>query len=83
MSSARERAAPAAAGSRPVLSQDLDKVSLGQTSPSDVERLFGVPEERLADGDLRYRWTVRRGEEGQVAFKFHDGVLTKMCRERS
>ena len=83
MSSARERAAPAAAGSRPVLSQDLDKVSLGQTSPSDVERLFGVPEERLADGNLLYRWTGRPSEEGEVTFKFQDGVLSKICRDRT
>jgi hypothetical protein len=39
-----------AAGSQPILSRDLDKVSLGKTSPADVEGLFGLPEERLADG---------------------------------
>ena len=72
-----------ATGSQPILSRDLDKVSLGKTSPADVERLFGVPEERLADGNLLYRWTGRPSEEGQVTFKFQDGVLSKICRDRT
>ena len=70
------------AGSQPILARDLDKVSLGKTSPADVEGLFGLPEERLADGNLLYRWTGRPGEEGEVTFKFQDGVLSKMCRDR-
>src|SRR5262245_35240899 len=69
----------AASESRPIPSRDLDKVALGKTSPADVERLYGVPQERLANGDLLYRWTVHSGEEGQVTFKFQDGVLSKMC----
>lgn len=69
--------------SQPVATGDLRNVKLGQTSPADVERLFGVPEERYANGDLRYRWTVRPGEEGEVTFKFENGVLSKLCQDRS
>ena len=69
--------------SKPIVTEDLRNVTLLQTSPADVERLFGAPEERYANGDLRYRWTVGPGEEGQVTFKFEKGVLSKMCQDRS
>src|SRR4029453_6785795 len=72
-----------ASESRPIVSRDLDKVTLGKTSRADVEQLFGLPQERLANDDLLYRWTVHSGEEGQVTFKFERGVLSKLCKHRA
>ena len=62
----------------------------GQTTPSDVEKRFGVADEKTADGALVYRFdtTRRRGERMQTeaetdTFRFAGGKLAKVCRTRS
>jgi hypothetical protein len=65
-------------------------MSLGRTTPDEVEQAFGSPDERLADGALVYRNTIMRGPEGAgqserdtTTFRFEGGVLAKICRARS
>jgi hypothetical protein len=65
-----------------IRSRHLQTMRLGETTPEEVERRFGVPDERGPDGTLTYRWTIReRG--GSVRFQFAGGALSKLCRERS
>ncbi len=72
---------------RPVMgARDLTQLRLGQTTPADVERLFGVPDERRNDGALVYqhRLVVPSHHEAEtVTFRFSAGALAKVCRTRS
>ena len=75
---------------RPIASLDLGKVSLGKTTPDDVKKLFGAPDDSLEDGALVYRRTMLRGgdesrheEQETTTFRFTAGVLSKICRARS
>jgi len=66
------------------------QVRLGQTTPSDLEKRFGVPDERAPDGALVYRFESARARGGRmqagaetVTFRFAAGKLAKVCRTRS
>jgi len=79
----------AAPDRRPSAADAIGQVHLGQTTPIDVEQLFGVPDQRAADGALTYRFetTRKRGERVRaeaetVTFRFANGKLTKVCRTR-
>ncbi len=59
------------------------RLSLGATTPTDVERLLGAPDERGADGAMTYHAEVTsaRGARSEtVTFRFERGVLSKTCR---
>jgi hypothetical protein len=63
------------------------RVTLGTTTPADVERLFGAPDQRADDGSLVYG-TERTRPSGKVehettTFRFDGGVLSKICQSRS
>jgi hypothetical protein len=76
---------------RPRNSAELvQQVHLGHTTPADVERQFGIADERSPDGSLIYRFERRRAQgEGTVTetetvtLRFARGVLNKVCRNRS
>ena len=80
----------AAADRRPSSATDaIRQLQLGQTTPSDLEQRFGVPDERAADGALTYRFDTTRQRGGQtqakaeiVTFRFANGKLAKVCRKR-
>lgn len=64
----------------------IAQVSIGRTTPAEIEHLFGVADDRALDGALVYRFD--RGERHQfemetVTFRFEHGVLSKVCRARS
>jgi hypothetical protein len=68
----------------------IRQVRLGQTTPSDVEQRFGVPDERAPDGALVYRFDSTRERGGRmraeaetITFRFAGGKLAKVCRTRS
>src|SRR5262249_50894228 len=68
----------------------IRQVHLGQTTSSDIEQLFGVADERMADGALIYRFETTRERGGRtqieaetVTFRFAVGKLAKVCRTRS
>jgi len=71
---------------RRIRSSDLKRVTLGQTTADQVERLFGAPDERGPDGALIYRSPVPRADAParaeSVTFRFERGVLSKICRNR-
>jgi len=75
---------------RRIRSSDLERVAFGQTTASEVERLFGAPDERAPDGALTYHSSLvhrQGGAEQQVkaesvTFRFEDGVLSRVCRSR-
>lgn len=72
----------------PRIPSDLHShVKLGTTTPADVERLFGVPDQREADGALVYESERRRPsgavERETTTFRFQGGVLSKVCQSRS
>jgi hypothetical protein len=50
-----------------IRAHDVAKLALGQSTASDVERLFGAPDERGADGSLTYRATAVRRHARSVA----------------
>ena len=67
----------------------IRRVHLGQTTPGDVQQLFGGADERAPDGALIYRFNVtrKRGEQVRaevetVTFRFTNGTLAKVCRTR-
>ena len=66
---------------------DLRQLVFGRTTGGDVERLFGVPDERGPAGALTYRSALasRRRPSGAetVTFRFTNGVLSRICRSRS
>ena len=84
---------------RRIARADLRQVSLGRTTPAEVEERFGVPAAREPDGALTYRfalvrrsvrhvggWTISTDEhvdEHAVTFRFAHGVLARICRTRS
>ncbi len=72
---------------RPVMGpRALTQLRLGETTPADVERLFGVPDERRPDGALVYQHRLAVGthhEAETVTFRFSAGALSKICRTRS
>jgi hypothetical protein len=74
------------ADSRRIAPADLDRLRFGVTTPSEVEGVFGVPDEREPDGALVYRGrqvgTHARWDEN-VTFRFQGGALSKVCRARS
>ena len=78
-------------GHRPGLAADAIKlVSLGQTTTTGLEQLFGPADERGEDGALVYRFERMRGDGDRrrievetVTFRFAGGVLSKVCRTRS
>ena len=69
-----------------IRSSDLKRVTLGQTTADQVERLFGAPDERGPDGSLVYRAPITRADAParteSVTFRFESGVLSKICRDR-
>lgn len=62
-------------------------VKLGTTTPADVERLFGAPDQRAEDGALVYesQHARRSGtvDHETTTFRFEGGVLSKVCQSRS
>jgi len=66
---------------------DLRHLVFGRTTGDDVERLFGVPDERATDGALTYRAALASGHGQRKAetltFRFTNGVLSRICRARS
>jgi hypothetical protein len=62
-------------------------VTLGTTTPADVERLFGAPDQRAEDGALVYATDRKRPsgamERETTTFRFENGVLSKVCQSRS
>jgi hypothetical protein len=85
--SACERGAESGVRAHGIRSADLGQLVLGRTTSSDVERLFGAPQERALDGALTYRNTLpsrhRQSRTETVTFRFTDGVLARICRTRS
>lgn len=72
----------------PRIPRDLHShVTLGTTTPGDVERLFGAPDQRAEDGALVYESerTRKSGktERETTTFRFEGGVLNKVCQSRS
>lgn len=70
--------------------QLVRELSLGQTTAADVERQFGVADDRPPDGSLIYRFASTGGggepaptEMETVTLRFAHGVLSKICRARS
>jgi hypothetical protein len=61
----------------------LDQMRIGQTTPAEVERLLGGPDEHAPDGALVYRVARPRHETETVTFRFAGGVLSRICRARS
>jgi hypothetical protein len=74
------------ADSRHIAPADLDRLRFGLTTPSEVEGVFGVPDEHEPDGSLVYHGrqvgTHARWDE-TVTFRFQAGALSKVCRTRS
>ena len=64
---------------RHVRSADLDKIRLGETTPSEVEQLFGAPDVRGADGSITYGTAPAAPT---VTFRFENGTVSKICRTR-
>ena len=51
-------------------------MSFGQSTPADVERVFGAADERPPDGSLVYRTEDRRRRETEsVTFRFEGGLI--------
>lgn len=74
-------------GRRIIVTAELDQLHLGQTTPTQVEDLFGAPDQREADGAITYTGRVAaranaRPDES-VTFRFENGLLSKICRTRS
>jgi hypothetical protein len=72
----------------PRLPRDFhSRVTLGTTTPADVERLFGAPDQRAEDGSLVYGSDHTRPsgkvEHETTTFRFDGGVLSKICQSRS
>ena len=79
----------------PVDGRDLEKLSIGRSTPADVEGVLGAPDERDTDGSLVYRAeAVRRTGTGigardevvgtrRTTFRFDGDRLARICRERS
>ena len=70
----------------PIRGRALEQMSFGQSTPADVERVFGAADERPPDGSLVYRTEDRhagRRETESVTFRFEGGVLSRICRNRS
>lgn len=61
---------------------DLNRVSFGRTTTTEVERLLGTPATRNADGSLVYHLGSAPDAES-VTFRFRNGVLARVCRARS
>jgi len=67
----------------PIRGRVLEQMSFGQSTPADVERVFGAADERPPDGSLVYRTEDRRRRETEsVTFRFEGGVLSRICRSR-
>ena len=62
---------------------DLGSVTLQRTTPGEVERLFGAPDVRDADGSLVYQRVAFGRHQESVTFRFTDGVLARVCRARA
>jgi hypothetical protein len=84
------RGDPASAGRPRDAADAIRQVHLGQTTPSDVEQHFGVPDEQSVDGSLIYRFETTRHRGGRVSaveesvtFRFANGRLARICRARS
>jgi hypothetical protein len=81
----------AAPDRRPSSAADaIRQVRLGQSTASDLEQRFGVPDERAPDGALVYRFESPREHGGRmqaeaetVTFRFAGGKLAQVCRRRS
>lgn len=65
----------------------LEHVQLGRTTATDIERTFGTPDERAADGAMVYHAEVSTGHGvarlETVTFRFERGVLSKLCQNRA
>jgi hypothetical protein len=65
------------------------RVTIGRTTPYDVEREFGVADEHAPDGALVYHLHAAGRDPGKddrseaVTLRFERGVLSKICRARS
>jgi hypothetical protein len=68
---------------RRVSARVLDQMHIGRTTPADVERLLGGPDERTPDGALIYRVARPRHETETFTFRFAGGLLSRICRTRS
>ena len=61
---------------------DLKRLYVRRANPADVERLLGVPDERGADGSLKYEEVkIGSGHQGEtLTIRFTDGVISRICR---
>lgn len=71
-----------ATGAGTVRESDLSRVTFGQTTPGDVEGMLGAPATRNTDGSMVYEMGSKSHHES-VTFRFRDGVLARVCRDRS
>jgi hypothetical protein len=68
---------------RHVTARVLDHMRIGRTTPADVERLLGRPDEHTPDGALVYRIARPRHDTETFTFRFAGGLLSRICRTRS
>lgn len=56
----------------PVRGYEVEKLAIGKSTPQDVERVLGPPDERAPDGSLVYRATaVRRSGRSIAGFTWN------------
>src|SRR5262249_8192201 len=66
----------------------VERVTIGRTTADDVERQFGIADERASDGALVYHLRAaghdrRAGDRSEtLTFRFERGVLSRICRAR-
>jgi hypothetical protein len=62
----------------------IAQVQLRHTSAAALRTALGDPDEEAADGTLVYRFAgSSRVEAETVRFQFADGMLSRICRDRS
>ena len=65
-----------------VHARDLARLTIGASTPDDVQRVLGEPDERGPDGALTYRATAVR-RSGRALGAFPVGVETQVVGQRS
>ena len=82
--------APAGASRPASAAAAIAQVHLRSTTVAELRSTLGDPDEQAADGSLVYRFEGSRGhgdrrrnEIETVHFRFANGTLSKICRNRS